>query len=85
MSESISETTYDDLLKEELYLLNDDVNSQNYVAQCLLMIGIPPMEAVELIETVENVGRAKIKEAYYFMLVKYKELFDELNLKTEIV
>lgn len=83
--EELSDTTYDDLLKEELYLLNDDINSQQYVATCLVMlIGLSPIEAMEIIQTIENIGRAKIKEAYYFTLLEDKALLDDLNLKTEI-
>jgi hypothetical protein len=83
--EELSDVHYDDILKEELYLLNDDINSQDYVATCLVMLlGFSPIDAMDTIQTIENVGRAKIKEAYYFTLLDYKNLLDDLNLKTEI-
>lgn len=83
--EELSDTTHDDLLKEEMYLLNDDINSQDYVATCLMMIfGYSEIDAMDTIQTIENIGRAKIKEAYYFTLLDYKELLEDLNLKTEI-
>jgi ATP-dependent Clp protease adapter protein ClpS len=83
--EELSDVHYDDILKEELYLLNDDINSQDYVATCLVMLlGFSPIDAMDTIQTIENVGRAKIKEAYYYVLLDYKNLLDDLNLKTEI-
>jgi hypothetical protein len=50
----------------------------------MMVLGYSALDALDTIQTIENIGRAKIKEAYYFTLLDYKELLEDLNLKTEI-
>lgn len=81
----LSKVTYNDLFKEKLYLYNDDVNSQSYVFQILVMIlGFSLNEALNMIKKIEDEEKGIILESNYFSLLEKKQILEDFNLKVEI-
>jgi hypothetical protein len=81
----LSDITYEDLLKEKMYIYNDDVHSQQFIISLLVQVfnfDIP--EAVAAIEIAEKEGRVLTLEANYLTLISFKDFLREFNLQITI-
>lgn len=81
----LSDITYEDLLKEKMYIYNDDVHSQQFIISLLVQVfnfDIP--EALAAIEIAEKEGRVLALEANYLTLISFKDFLREFNLQITI-
>jgi hypothetical protein len=81
----LSDITYEDLLKEKMYIYNDDVHSQQFILSLLVQVlnfDIP--EALAAIEIAEKEGRVLALEANYLTLISFKDFLREFNLQITI-
>jgi hypothetical protein len=81
----LSDITYEDLLKEKMYIYNDDVHSQQFIISLLVQVfnfDIP--EALAAIEIAEKEGRVLTLEANYLTLISFKDFLREFNLQITI-
>lgn len=81
----LSDITYEDLLKEKMYIYNDDVHSQQFILSLLVQVfnfDIP--EALAAIEIAEKEGRVLTLEANYLTLISFKDFLREFNLQITI-
>lgn len=81
----LSDTTYEDLLKEKMYIYNDDVHSQEFIISLLVQVfNFDVPEAVAAIEIIEKKGKLLVLETTYFRLLEFKDLLREFNLQIKI-
>lgn len=81
----LSDTTYEDLLKEKMYIYNDDVHSQEFIISLLVQVfNFDVPEAVAAIEIIEKEGKLLVLEATYLRLLEFKDFLREFNLQIKI-
>lgn len=70
----------------ELYLLNDNENTFNYVYASLMRdLEMLPIQAESCCQIAHNVGRCQIKVADILELIEIQTKLDARNIKTEII
>ncbi len=73
-------------VSSKLYVYNDDVNSFIMImALFVRTLGHSFEQAEQCATIIHNVGKCCVKLAPYDELYKIKELYDKLNVKSEIV
>lgn len=70
----------------KLYLIDDNVNSFNYVYATLMKdLKMLPIQAESCCQIAHNVGKCHIKSGDVLDLIAIQEKLERKNIKTEIV